>query len=878
MTYHNLSVEDTLQTLNTNKDTGLTTKEVLKRQKTYGYNQLEAPKKKSLFLRFLSQFADFMIIILILAAFISFFASYLNGEADFIDPLIIFTIIITNALIGLFQETKAEHSLEALQKLSAPTASVLRDGIHATIPAKELVPGDILFLETGCFIPADTRLISTINLKVDESSLTGESTPVKKEADLILKELTPLAERMNMAPSSGTITYGRGMAVVTATGMNTQVGQIAKLIIQEQNLQTPLQKRLAKTGQFLGLLSLAICVLIFVLGLLQGRSAFDMFMTSVSLAVAAIPEGLPAVVTIMLSLGVQRMAKRNAVIRKLPAVETLGSATVICSDKTGTLTQNKMTVTTLYSANGKETFSSTFSHKLLALAARCTNTREESDPSNHQTIITGEPTEVAITTAAKQEGIQKTRLDLTYRRVEEIPFDSVRKLMTTIHKTGSSYEVITKGAFDMLLPKCTSLLINEKEVPLTAEYKKRLSNYNLAMTGNALRVLGVAYKKLPSLSGNYEQGLTFVGLLGMIDPPRPEAKEAVITCKHAGIRPIMITGDHVITASAIGRNLGILTDSQKSISGQELDTMSEEELLRSINNYSVFARVSPTHKVRIVKAFQKNGNIVAMTGDGVNDAPALKAADIGCAMGITGTDVAKNAADMILTDDNFSTIIEAVREGRGIYDNIQKAVHFLLSSNIGEILTIFVSILMELPSPLLAVQLLWINLVTDSLPAISLGTEKPEKEIMRRPPISPNQEMFADGLSFKIMIEGLLIGALALTAFIYGYKISPASSLSLGRTLCFCVLALSQLFHSFNMRSSRSLLEIHILDNLRLTLSFIFCTALQILIVTHPVLSTIFKVQGLNLTEWCLVFGLSFVPIVVVEIQKYMNNKNKPYV
>ncbi len=875
MTYHNLSIEDTLRTLDTNKDTGLTTKDALKRQKTYGFNQLEAPKKKSLFLRFLNQFADFMIIILILAAFISFFVSYLNGETDYIDPIIIFAIIITNALIGLFQETKAEHSLEALQKLSAPTASVLRDGIHTTISAKELVPGDILFLETGCFIPADARLISSINLKVDESSLTGESQPVKKDAESLLKENSPLAELINMVPSSGIVTYGRGTAVVTATGMNTQVGQIAKLIIQEPNVQTPLQKRLAKTGQFLGLLSLGICIIIFFLGLSQGRSAFDMFMTSVSLAVAAIPEGLPAVVTIMLSLGVQRMAKKNSIIRKLPAVETLGSATVICSDKTGTLTQNKMTVTTLYSANGKEALSSSFGHKLLSLAARCTNTTEEQHPTTHQMVITGEPTEVAITTAAEEEGIQKARLDLTYRRIEEIPFDSSRKLMTTVHKVGASYEVITKGAFDMLLPKCTSLLINEKEVPLTAEYKKRLSNYNLAMTSNALRVLGVATKKTSSLSGNYEKGLTFVGLLGMIDPPRPEAKEAVATCKLAGIRPIMITGDHIATASAIGRNLGILTDANQAVSGQELDSMSEEDLLNSIHHYSVFARVSPEHKVRIVKAFQKNGNIVAMTGDGVNDAPALKAADIGCAMGITGTDVAKNAADMILTDDNFSTIIEAVREGRGIYDNIQKAVHFLLSSNIGEILTIFASILMELPSPLLAVQLLWINLVTDSLPAISLGMERPEKEIMHRPPISPEKGMFADGLAFKIMVEGLLIGALSLTAFIYGYKISPSSSLPLGRTLCFCVLALSQLFHSFNMRSSRSLLKINILDNVRLTLSFIFCTILQLFIVNHPVLSDIFKVQSLTLTEWYLVFGLSFVPIVVVEIQKYINTKNE---
>ncbi len=884
MTYHNLSIENTLKQLNTDKELGLSTKEAKKRLKIYDFNELASPKKKSLLMRFFSQFTDFMILILIFAAFISFFVSYLNGEADYIDPIIIFSIIIMNAIIGVIQETKAEHSLEALKKLSAPNASVIRDGIHTTIPAKELVPGDIILLETGYFVPADARLISSINLKIDESSLTGESVPVKKNAEVVLSENTPLAEQINVVPSSGIVTYGRGMAVITATGMNTQVGHIAKLIMEEGILQTPLQKRLAKTGQILGIVALLICAIIFILGIIQGRPIFDMFMTSVSLAVAAIPEGLPAVVTIMLSLGVQRMAKRNTVIRKLPAVETLGSATVICSDKTGTLTQNKMTVTTLYSSKGEESLSSSFGTKILSLATRCTNTYEEqsSKQSNtilpsksNETTITGEPTEVAITTAAKQQGISKSKLDLTYKRVEEIPFDSSRKLMTTIHKNNASYEVITKGAFDMLLPKCSYILIGEKEVPMTEEYRKRLNAYNLSMTNDALRVLSVATKKISSLSGQYEQGLTFIGLLGMIDPPRKEVKEAVTTCKLAGIRPVMITGDHIATASAIGRNLGILSSNEKAITGQELNNMSEEDLLNHIHEYSVFARVSPEHKVRIVKAFQKKGNVVAMTGDGVNDAPALKAADIGCAMGMTGTDVAKNAADMILTDDNFSTIIAAVKEGRGIYDNIRKSIHFLLSSNIGEILTIFASILMDLPTPLLAVQLLWINLVTDSLPAISLGTEKPEKDIMKRKPISPEKGIFADGLVFQIIIEGFLIGILSLTAFVYGYKISPNKSLLLGRTMCFCVLALSQLFHSFNMRSSLSLFKIKLFDNIRLTFSFFICTLLQIFIVMHPVLSTIFKVQCLTIKQWYIVFFLSFMPIIIVELQKELNqNRN----
>ena len=882
MTYHNLSIENTLKQLNTNKELGLSTKEAKKRLKIYNFNQLASPKKKSLLIRFFNQFADFMIIILIFAAFISFFVSYLNGETDYVDPIIIFSIIIMNALIGLLQELKAEHSLEALKKLSAPNALVIRDGIHHTIPAKELVPGDIIILETGYFVPADARLLHSVNLKIDESSLTGESIPVKKNATIVLRENTPLAEQINMVLSSGIVTYGRGTAIVTTTGMNTQVGQIAKLIMEETTLQTPLQKRLAKTGQILGIVALLICAVIFMLGMLQGRPIFDMFMTSVSLAVAAIPEGLPAVVTIMLSLGVQRMAKKNAVIRKLPAVETLGSATVICSDKTGTLTQNKMTVTTLYSAHGEEALSSQFAKKLLSLATRCTNTYEESltKPSSNkkkspECIISGEPTEVAITTAAKQQGISKSKLDLTYKRVDEIPFDSSRKLMTTVHKTNSSYEVITKGAFDMLLSKCSYLLIGEKEVPLTKEHTKKLHTYNLSMTNDALRVLAVATKKISSLSEQYEQGLTFVGFLGMIDPPRPEVKEAVHTCKLAGIRPVMITGDHILTASAIGKNLGILSEHEKAITGQELNNMSEEDLLEHIQEYSVFARVSPEHKVRIVKAFQKKGNIVAMTGDGVNDAPALKTADIGCAMGMSGTDVAKNAADMILTNDNFSTIISAIKEGRGIYDNIRKSIHFLLSSNIGEILTIFVSILMDLPTPLLAVQLLWINLVTDSLPAISLGTEKPEKDIMKRNPIPPEKGIFADGLVFQIIIEGFLIGALSLTAFVYGYKVSLNQSLLLGRTMCFCVLALSQLFHSFNMRSNLSLFQIKPLSNLRLTGSFFICTLLQILIITHPVLSTIFKVQHLTIQQWIIVFSLSFIPIIVVELQKKYNQNKR---
>lgn len=875
MFYHFQSVEDTLNSLQTDAKTGLSSKEAEKRQKKYGTNELESPKKQSLLVRFVSQFADFMILVLIVAAVISFLVSFMKGETDYVDPIIIFAIIILNAVIGVVQETKAEHSLEALKKLSAPSASVLRDSAHMTIPAKDLVPGDIIFLETGYYIPADARLLTSINLKVDESALTGESHPVEKNADCVLEEKTPLAERINFAPSTGIITYGRGTAIVTATGMDTEVGHIAKLIMEDVTPQTPLQKKLAKTGQVLGILALVICGIIFILGTLQGRPIFDMFMTSVSLAVASIPEGLPTIITIMLSLGVQRMAKKNTVVRKLPAVETLGSATVICSDKTGTLTQNKMTVTTIYSVNGVEKLSSPFGNFLLSLATRCSDTNTEQTKDHRTTIITGDPTEVAITTAAENQGILKLKLDLMYRRVDEIPFDSVRKCMTTVHSKDHSYEVITKGAFDMLLPKCSSIYINGKVTPLTPAYKKQLQKYNEEMSENSLRVIATAYKPLNSLySNDYEKNLIFVGLIGMIDPPRPEAKEAVATCIEAGIRPVMITGDHISTASAIGKSLGILHDSSEAINGAMLDTMSNQELEQNIQHYNVFARVSPEHKVRIVKAFQNSGNVVAMTGDGVNDAPALKAADIGCAMGMTGTDVAKNAADMILTDDNFATIITAVKEGRGIYDNIRKSIHFLLSSNIGEILTILASILLRFPTPLLAVQLLWINLVTDSLPAISLGTEKPEKGIMKRPPVDPQKGLFADGLVFNIIIEGLFIGFLALIAFIFGYKVDGNSSLHLGRTMCFSVLSLSQLFHSFNMRSSRSLMETGIFNNLRLTFSFFLCTLLQIVVVQYPVFAAIFKVQSLSIFQWIIVFFLSFLPIVVVEIQKRFNHSN----
>lgn len=904
--WHNISKEEATKILECSPEIGLTKKEAAKRQKKYGLNQLESKKKKNILIRFFSQFKDFMILTLIGAALISFLVSLLHGELDFVDPVIILFIITLNAILGVLQESKAEKSLEALQKMSAPTALVLRDQILVQIDAKELVPGDIIHLETGHFVPADARLLSSINLKIDEASLTGESHPVEKFADAVLNENTLLADRHNMVMATGIVTYGRGTAIVTATGMATEVGHIAKLIMEDETPMTPLQKRLASTGKVLGIAALFICIFIFILGILKNMPVFDMFMTSVSLAVAAIPEGLPAIVTIMLSLGVQRMAKKNAVIRKLPAVETLGSATVICSDKTGTLTQNKMTVTELSSCLAKLPAQSPESEFLLTLAALCNDALlQVTKKGKNQTVTTtGEPTENALVMAAYHIDINKPKLDLANPRIFEIPFDSSRKLMTTIHKLNDgTIRCITKGALDVLISKCTYYHHKSKQTPMSRAIVNQIQKINQGMTEKALRVIGVAYKDYPSeqalnqklsqhrnqehMCQDIENGLTLVGLIGMIDPPRPEVFDAVTTCQLAGIKPVMITGDHITTASAIAKELGIMKSSDLAMTGAELSVLSQEQLIERIPDYRVFARVSPEHKVRIVKAFQARGEVVAMTGDGVNDAPALKAADIGCAMGITGTDVAKNAADMILTDDNFATIVSAVKEGRGIYDNIKKAIHFLLSCNIGEIMTIFVAILMGLPSPLLAVQLLWVNLVTDSLPAISLGVEPAAKDIMKKKPIPPTKGMFADGLIFKIIIEGMLIGALSLLAFTIGIKFYDSKSVpggllsgtstreiaslvtpNIGRTMAFAVLSLSQLFHSFNMRSEHSLTKIGLFTNIKLLLSFFVCAFLQVIVISVSPLANIFKVVPLNTAQWSVVLVFAFLPIVIVEIQK----------
>ncbi|MBP3661086.1 MAG: HAD-IC family P-type ATPase, partial [Oscillospiraceae bacterium] len=697
---------------------GLSTQEAAARQAKYGPNRLREKKKRSMLRRFFDQFKDAMILILIAAAIVSFVIACVEGNPkEFFEPALILLIVVLNAVMGVMQESKAEKALDALKNMSAPHARVIRDGEEKLIQAADLVPGDIIRLEAGDFVPADARLLRAVSLKSEESALTGESVPSEKDAEAEVAENAPLGDRSNMVFSGCSITYGTATAVVTATGMDTEMGRIANLLEGEEEGQTPLQRKLAQLGKYLGFVALAACAVIFVVGLANGIPPMEIFMTAVSLAVSAIPEGLPAIVTIILSIGVQRMVKRNALIRRLPAVETLGSASIICSDKTGTLTQNRMTLVKAW-VDGAGAIADISTNndadvcRLLQYGALCCDGSVVFHGTEEQHI--GDPTETAIVLAAHRNGMPKDDLNKKYPRLGEIPFDSDRKLMTTVNRMGGKNVVIVKGAFDMMAPRC---------VAGDLETARRITE---EMSAGALRVLAVAYKEIDAIpealtSEEMENGLTFMGLVGMIDPPRPEAKVAVATCRQAGIKPVMITGDHVVTASAIARELGILEEGDLAITGAELDAMTDSELDARVEQISVYARVSPENKIRIVKAWQRKGQVVSMTGDGVNDAPALKAADIGCAMGITGTDVAKGAADMTLTDDNFATIVDAVQEGRGIYANIRKVVGFLLGTNIGEVITVFVAMLLWHKTPLLSMQLLWINLVTDSLPAIALG-------------------------------------------------------------------------------------------------------------------------------------------------------------
>ena len=867
--WQTLEKNDVIRRLNTKEREGLTEEEVKIRQAKYGKNKLKDKKKESIIIKFIKQFNDFMIITLIIASIISAVISKMQGENDYVDSIIIIGIVIFNALMGVIQEAKAEKSIEALKQMTPQITKVIRNGKTTEINAEDLVKGDIVILETGNFIPADCRIIESHNLKIEESSLTGEAEPSLKEANIICKKDIPLGDMKNMAFMASTVVNGTGKAIVTETGMETKVGQIANMIIEDEAPETPLQKKLGEVGKILGIACLAICIIIFIIGLIKKIEPIEMFMTAVGLAVAAIPEGLPAIVTIMLSIGVTKMAKRNSIIRKLPAVETLGSSNVICSDKTGTLTQNKMKVVEVKSKNPKF---------IITMATLCTDC--EITVENNQEKVIGEPTEKAIVEEGLHIGCNKKETEKIFQRINEIPFDSNRKMMTTIHRIGSKYRIICKGAPDVLLDKCTKEVLEiggSQDIKVKTLDKLKIKNENEQMAHKALRVIAVAFKdvtELPSKidSSTIENNLTFVGLIGMIDPPREGVKEAVKTCKTAGIKTVMITGDHLETAKAIAKDLGILNNGEKAITGQELDKMTQEQLEKNIKEYSVFARVTPEHKVRIVKAWQRNGAVVAMTGDGVNDSPALKNANIGIAMGRNGTDVAKNAADIILTDDNFVTIVEAVKQGRNIYDNIKKAVHFLLSTNIGEIVTIFVGLILGLKSPLLAIQLLWINLVTDSLPAIALGLEKPEKDIMQRKPIDSKKGIFANGLWNKIILEGTMIGVLTLVAFSIGNKYY---TLEVARTMAFLSIGFLELIHSINVKNEKSIFETGLFENKYLVGSFVLGIFVQAIVVVVPAFAKVFEVVPLSLTQWIITIAISILPIPVIELQKKIDSKNE---
>ncbi len=890
------SVDETKEYFKLDEENGLSNEQVNENRQKYGTNELQTKKKKSTFVKFLEQFKDFMIIVLIIAAIISGVVGYIEGEG-ITDSIIILIVVILNAVIGVIQENKAEKSLEALQKLSAHVSKVIRNGKMEVIPAKELVPGDIVVLDTGDYVPADLRIIEAVNLKSQEASLTGESVPVEKSANTIEQEEVDLGDRENMLFSSSLITYGRGKGIVVETGMNTEVGKIAGIINSAEETQTPLQEKLNKLGKTLGIAALVICAIIFVIGLLYGKDPIEMFMTAVSLAVAVIPEGLAAVSTIVLAIGVQRMVKRHAIVKKLPAVETLGSTTVICSDKTGTLTQNKMTVEKIF-YNGKLLDAKEVKQnidknleKLVYISMLCNDTKIS---ANNE--LTGDPTETALVDMGFNLQFEKNIYDKN-PRIKEIPFDSDRKLMTTVNKINNKYVVLTKGGVDELLARCNKYLYDGEERNDLENYKKVITKNNEDMAKDALRVLSMAYKEIDheptdEEMKDIEQDLIYVGMVGMIDPPRLEVKDAVDKCKKAGIKTVMITGDHKITAIAIAKSLGILQSEEEALTGAELEKMSDEDLTKNIRKYSVYARVSPEHKVRIVKAWQANGEIVAMTGDGVNDAPALKTADIGCAMGIVGTDVSKEAADVILTDDNFATIVSSVEEGRRIYDNILKAIQFLLSSNVGEVITLFVAILItpllgnlfgidiNLIVPLLPIHILWINLVTDSLPALALAVDPPQKDVMDRKP-NKNKSVFTKGMIWRIVYQGILIGVITIVAFIVGLA-TPDENLpviegltneeikvEIGQTMAFCVLAFSQLVHVFNVRDNKtSIFKTGIFSNKQLILAVLASAALMLGILLIPALRHVFSIPVLPVGNILEIVVLSLMPLIVVELFK----------
>lgn len=868
--WHAQELGEVYEILHTSQE-GLSDAEAAERLRKHGRNELRSKPPKSILQMLKEQIIDPMILILIGAAI---FSAVLR---EWTEAIVIFTIVIVNAVIGIVQEKKAQSSLEALRNMSAPTARVLRQGEESVVPASELVVGDVVMLSDGDMVPADMRLIDSANLKVQEASLTGESVPIEKEAEDILPEDCPLGDRSNMAYTSSIVTYGRAAGVVVATGMNTQVGNIAGMLDEQDDLDTPLKRKLNAVGKSLTIVGLAVCVLIFAIGALYQRPLIPQFLVAISLAISIIPEGLPATATIVMALGVQRMAKKNALMRKLPAVETLGSATVICSDKTGTLTLNKMTVTHIAVNGDFETGKTTpiegaakqhpkVYQQLVYAAALCNDASFDPDQKGE---IIGDPTEGALIHMAQTFGIDHESLEDEYPRLFEQPFDSDRKKMTTVHPMDGKWVAYTKGAVDEMLPLCTHILTAKGTRPITETDQSNITNLCLSMSKSALRVLGFALRTLPELPQDYEENvefdLTFIGVVGMIDPPRREVAESVRTCREAGIRTIMITGDHKVTALAIAEELGIYQQGNTVITGDELDHMTEEELDGAVETATVFARVSPADKLRIIKSLKRNGEVAAMTGDGVNDSPALKAADIGVAMGITGTDVAKDAADMILLDDSFTTIAYAIKEGRRVYRNIQKVIQFLLAGNIAEIVTLFVATLFNWDAPLLAVHILWVNLATATLPALALGVDPASKNIMKHQPIKSGT-LFEKDLVYRVMTQGIFVAAMTIIAYWVG---ASTANHEVGQTMAFSVLALSQMLRAFNQRSNVEPIWVRAEGvNPWLVLSFLVSALLMACILFIPALQSAFRLAALSGTQWMIVLGLSLLSIVQMEVVK----------
>ncbi|MBC8004783.1 MAG: cation-translocating P-type ATPase [Verrucomicrobia bacterium] len=880
--WYSKSVQEVLEEFKVDPAIGLSEAEAKARMEKYGPNKLTGLQKKSILQMFVAQLKDWLIYVLFAAVIITIFLG------EYIDAIIILLVIILNAVLGVVQEVKAGNAIEALQKMSSPKSLVRRDGQVKEIDSEQVVPGDILILDTGRFISADIRLIETANLQVEESALTGESVPSEKDAMLVHDLKTPLGDRENLAFMSTMVTYGRGSGVAIATGMKTEVGNIASIIEGEEEAKTPLEIRLNNLGKTLGKIAIGICIFIFVVSLIQGRNLAEMFLVAVSLAVAAIPEGLAAIVAVVLSIGVTSMSKRNAIIRRLPAVETLGSVNIICSDKTGTLTQNKMTVVNYFNLKGD-----------VAVERDKGNTSDEDAKTLAKTMIlssdatwengrgTGDPTEISLLMLGDDLGIDRKALNGANKRVAEYAFDSDRKLMSTLTEENGKYRVNTKGAIDNILKLSTRVLMDGKEIPLTDEHRQQFNKATEQMSNNALRTLGAAYKPVNGIveTAEMEMDLVLIGVVGMIDPPRSEVKPSIQLAKDAGITSIMITGDHKNTAYAIAHDLGIADSPDQAITGQGVDELTEQEFTDKVSTLRVYARVSPEHKVKIVRALKQKGHIVSMTGDGVNDAPSLNAADIGVAMGITGTDVAKNASDMILTDDNFSTIVSAIEQGRNIYNNIKKSVVFLLTSNLGEVVAMFVTIVVGWEAPLLATQLLWINLLTDSLPAVALGMDPGDPDVMKEKPRNPKESFFAGGAGLHIVLGGIIIGAITILAFWYGYyehgyspfdSAVPENIVSYARTMAFMAIISCQLFFSLSVRNSKkSIFTIGIFSNKYLIGAIILGLLLQLVVIEVPFMQKAFKLQMLDLRGWIMVLVLGLVPLLFNEAYKLIIRFNK---